>query len=70
MIFLVLKFFGFAATLTAGAEVAERNELLWTKLQNYQIVTGISNETMISLWQKSENMKAGKTQGCLSRAVL
>ena len=65
MIFLVLKFFGFAATLTAGVTVAERNELLWAKLRNYQNVTGISDEAVISVWHKSEDIRAGRNRGYL-----
>ena len=63
MIFQIFKFFGIATALTKGGEIDQRNELLWKKLQNYQTVTGLSNETMISIWQKSEAIRAGVTQG-------
>ena len=65
MIFLVLKFFGFAATLTAGDTNAERNEMLWAKLRNYQNITGISDEVVISVWHKSEDIIAGRNRGYL-----
>ena len=56
MIFLILKFFGFATTLTAGVEIDQSKELLWAKLQNYQNATGISDETLLSIWEKAENL--------------
>ena len=36
----------------------ESNATLWSKLKNYQNVTGISNDTMMAIWQKSINIRA------------
>ena len=66
-------FFGIFASVTAchnqSAEPVnfeqsqESNATLWSKLKNYQNVTGISEETMMSIWQKSMNIRSGVRQG-------
>ena len=65
MIFLILKFFGFAATVAAGVTDVERNELLWAKLRNHQNITGISDDAVIQVWQKSEDIRDGRNRGYL-----
>ena len=38
----------------------ESDESLWLKLKNFQNVTGISEDTMQSIWQKSSASKSGR----------
>ena len=42
--------------------VTQQDELLWAKLENYQKVTGINDDKMMAIWEKSMSMKA-ETQG-------
>ena len=41
----------------------ESNATLWSKLKNYQNVTGIPEEIVMSIWQKSMNIRSGVRQG-------
>ena len=48
-------FFVLAATFVVGAQdLNDSHQNLLVKLKYYQNVTGISDDTMMSIWQKSD----------------
>ena len=66
MKFLFIGIIAFAGSLALKInfdQSNESNEALWSKLRNYQNVTGISEEIMMSIWQKSVDIRAGVRQG-------
>ena len=56
-------YFGFLVYASIYAVPVKLDEVLWSKLDNYQNKTGISDEVKISIWQKSVNIRAGVRQG-------
>ena len=58
-IFIISLLFAFSNSLTEK----QQNELLWAKLKNYQNFTGITDEKMIAIWEKSLEIESGAQQG-------
>ena len=66
MKFLFFGIFAFAGSFAVTINFDQSNEsteALWSKLRNYQNVTGISEKTMMSIWQKSVDIRAGVLKG-------
>ena len=60
MIFLIIHFFAYATSILAQSG---NQTDLWGKLENFQNVTGISDEIKLSIWRKSGNIRTGVNQG-------
>ena len=63
LFFGVFAFAGSFAVQIDFDQSNESNEALWSKLRNYQNATGISEEIMMSIWQKSVDIRAGVFKG-------
>ena len=43
--------------------VREQNEMLWAKLRHYQTVTGLPDDKIMAIWEKSLSINSGPKQG-------
>ena len=48
----------------------EREEVLWSKLEYYQNKTGLSDEEVKEIWQKSQDRKSLSQQGIFPNVIL
>ena len=51
------KIFIFFSYTELFASVIERNETLWTKLNTFKAKTGISDDVMMSIWEKGRRFE-------------
>ena len=49
-----------SAEASNGLSRNNRNETLWNKLIEYKDLTGISDDEMLSIWKKHEQIKVGE----------
>ena len=63
MIFLFFVCSAFVANFAFAKSLIETEKSLWVKLQRYQLVSGISEDTKLSIWRRSGNNTACETQG-------
>ena len=66
---LKMKIFAFSIIFALSnanvlpAASRQQNKSLWAKLENYGRVTGLSNEKILSIWEKSLKMQTESNQG-------
>ena len=56
--------------ISAAESLPDKKEALWSKLVNYQNKTGLSDEKVNEIWQKSQDRKSVSQQGIFSNAIL
>ena len=60
--FLFVIFFAFAHAKNIPTE-QRRDETVWSKLEKYQKLTGITDEKIMTIWEKSQVIKPLNQQG-------
>ena len=72
MMISLLNFFAFATLVQAQSGTIKSGSQtdLWTKLEDIQNVTGISDDKMLSIWRKTGNIRTGVSQGEIIKSSL
>ena len=62
-----MRFFIFAISLALlqAKNILSEKRYVWSKLDQYQELTGISAEKIMAIWQRSQVMKSSDQQGCI-----
>ena len=53
----------FALSNASEFQAISQRDKLWAKLENYGRITGLSDEKILSIWEKSLNMQTDSNQG-------